>query len=95
MPRIPVLLLLSAVLLQGGCGSSESSTDRTRVRVGDALEIAARERGPFDVVFNDVDKDAYPRAFEVARPLVRQGGLFVSHNMLWQGKVLGDGAAAA
>jgi predicted O-methyltransferase YrrM len=61
---------------------------RVRVEVGDALQSVARESGPFDLIFNDVDKHAYPGAFEAARPLVRPGGLFVSDNMLWQGRVL-------
>ena len=61
---------------------------RTRILVGDGLDLAARQRGPFDVVFNDVDKHAYPEAFAVARALVRPGGLFLSDNMLWRGNVL-------
>ena len=61
---------------------------RTRILVGDGLELAARETGAFDVVFNDVDKHAYPRAHEVGRARVRPGGLFVSDNMLWRGNVL-------
>ena len=61
---------------------------RTRILVGDGLELAARQSGPFDIVFNDVDKHAYPQAFEVGRRLVRPGGLFVSDNMLWRGNVL-------
>jgi predicted O-methyltransferase YrrM len=61
---------------------------RTRILVGDGIELAAREAGPFDVVFNDVDKHAYPQAFAVARTLVRPGGLFLSDNMLWRGNVL-------
>lgn len=68
---------------------------RTRIVVGDALLAAARETGPFDLVFNDVDKQGYPAAFDVARPLLRRGGLFVSDNMLWHGKVLPQGEADA
>jgi len=61
---------------------------RARILVGDGLDLAAREGGPFDLVFNDVDKHAYPQAFEVARRQVRPGGLFVSDNMLWRGNVI-------
>jgi predicted O-methyltransferase YrrM len=61
---------------------------RARILVGDGIDLASREPGPFDVVFNDVDKHAYPRAFQVARSLVRPGGLFLSDNMLWRGNVL-------
>lgn len=60
---------------------------RFRIEVGDALASAARETGPFDVVFNDIDKHDYPAALAVAERLVRPGGLFVSDNMLWYGRV--------
>lgn len=70
-------------------------SSRTRVVVGDALLAAAREAGPFDLVFNDIDKQGYPAAFEAARPLLGRGGLFVSDNMLWHGKVLSPAEADA
>lgn len=60
---------------------------RFRVQVGDAFEIASRFDGPFDVLFNDVDKHDYPRVHEVAKRLLRVGGLLISDNMLWKGKV--------
>jgi caffeoyl-CoA O-methyltransferase len=68
--------------------------DRVRIEVGDALELAPRA-GEQDVVFNDVDKHSYPQAFEVARPLLRRGGLFLSDNMLWRGSVLEPRSADA
>ncbi len=61
--------------------------DRIQIKVGDALELLSEEQGPFDVVFNDVDKEDYPRVFRLAVPRLRQGGLFVSDNVLWSGKV--------
>ena len=39
------------------------------------------------IIFNDVDKDAYPRVFKLALPRLRKGGLFVTDNVLWGGKV--------
>jgi predicted O-methyltransferase YrrM len=63
-------------------------TGRFRIEVGDGLAIAARLDGPFDVVFCDVDKHDYPKALPIARRLLRVGGLFITDNMLWQGKVL-------
>jgi len=62
--------------------------NRVEFRGGNALEIAAGLEGPFDIVFNDIDKRDYPRAFEVAEALLRPGGLFISDNMLWKGNVL-------
>lgn len=68
--------------------SRAGNEGRFRVEVGDAFETAAREAGPFDIVFADVDKHDYPRAHDVADRLLRAGGLLVVDNMLWYGKVL-------
>ncbi len=62
--------------------------ERAEIRVGDALEIAAGLAGSFDIVFNDIDKQDYPRVLEIARRRLRPGGLFISDNMLWRGSVL-------
>lgn len=42
----------------------------------------------FDLVFLDADKAAYITYYELALPLVRQGGLIVADNALWSGAVL-------
>ena len=61
---------------------------RFRIEVGDALAIAEALTGSFDVVFCDIDKHDYPKALPIARRLLRPGGLFITDNMLWDGKVL-------
>jgi caffeoyl-CoA O-methyltransferase len=61
---------------------------RFRIEVGDGLAIAEALTGPFDVVFCDIDKHDYPKALPLARRLLRPGGLFITDNMLWDGKVL-------
>lgn len=62
--------------------------DRIDVRVGDALEILSEQKpGAFDIVFNDIDKEDYPRAFKPAVARVRSGGLFITDNVLWRGDV--------
>jgi len=60
--------------------------------VGDALQaaraLAAQPlSGGFDIVFNDVDKQSYPESVPVAVSLLRPGGLFITDNALWYGKV--------
>lgn len=60
---------------------------RVTVKVGDALELLSEETKQFDVIFCDIDKEDYPRAFRVAMPRLRKGGLFVADNVLWSGKV--------
>jgi len=67
--------------------------DRVRIHVGDALETIESIGGQFDLVFNDIDKEDYPRVFDRASAALRPGGLLVSDNMLWFGTVLEPNAA--
>ena len=53
-----------------------------RFHVGDALDTMAGLPGEFDIVFCDIDKGDYPRAWEAARGRVRVGGLYVCDNAL-------------
>jgi predicted O-methyltransferase YrrM len=62
-------------------------TRRIAVRVGDALEFLSEEKEQYDIIFNDVDKTDYPRVFRLALPRVRSGGLFITDNVLWSGRV--------
>lgn len=61
--------------------------DRITVGVGDALELLSEQKQEFDVIFCDVDKEDYPRVLGLAVPRLRKGGLFVTDNVLWSGKV--------
>ena len=61
--------------------------DRIHIAVGDALELLSEQKQEFDIIFNDVDKEDYPRVFRIAPPRLRKGGLFVTDNVLWSGKV--------
>jgi predicted O-methyltransferase YrrM len=61
---------------------------RYRIEVGNGLEVASFLEPPFDIVFCDIDKHDYPKALPIARRLLRVGGLFITDNMLWDGKVL-------
>jgi caffeoyl-CoA O-methyltransferase len=60
---------------------------RIVIKVGDALELLSEQTQQFDIIFCDVDKEDYPRAFRMALPRLRKGGLFVADNVLWSGKV--------
>ncbi len=61
---------------------------RIRVQVGDALGLLRREKGPFDIIFCDVDKHQYPDAFHIALPRLKSGGLLITDNTLWSGRVV-------
>jgi predicted O-methyltransferase YrrM len=58
-----------------------------RYHVSDAIGALDATDGMFDIVYCDIDKDGYPRAWERARERVRVGGLYISDNMLWGGRV--------
>ncbi len=60
---------------------------RVEFLVGEALEAARTLAGGFDIVFNDIDKRAYPESVPVAVSLLRPGGLFITDNALWSGRV--------
>jgi caffeoyl-CoA O-methyltransferase len=61
---------------------------RIEVRVGDALEILSEQkRASYDIIFNDVDKEDYPRVLRLVPERVRKGGLFITDNVLWSGRV--------
>lgn len=66
---------------------------RVRFLVGDALESLRSVRGQFDLIFNDVSKVQYPEVFRLAIPRLREGGLLISDNVLWYGRVARPAAA--
>jgi predicted O-methyltransferase YrrM len=61
--------------------------DRIEVHTGDALELLSERKEQFDILFSDVDKHDYPRVFKMAAQHVRKGGLFLTDNTLWSGRV--------
>lgn len=74
----------AAYLARGGIA------ERIDYRVGNALDIIDETEGEFDIIYNDIDKDGYPEAFRKAIPRLRSGGLFITDNMLWMGRVVQD-----
>jgi len=69
--------------------------ERITIEVGDALEFLSEEKQQFDIIFNDVDKEDYPRVFRLALSRVRKGGLFITDNVLWSGRVATENPPAA
>ncbi len=56
-------------------------------RLGDAIEIAEGIKGKFDIILNDIDKQDYPRTIDLAHRLLKKGGVFVTDNIIWSGRV--------
>jgi predicted O-methyltransferase YrrM len=55
--------------------------------VGEAIGVLRAEAGPFDLVFNDIDKHAYPASLPVIETKLRPGGVLIVDNMLWSGRI--------
>ena len=66
--------------------------DRIRLIEGDARESLATLEGPFDLVFIDAWKRDYPAYYEAVLPKLADHGVIVADNVLWQGRVLDQGA---
>jgi len=56
--------------------------------LGDALEIIPTLNTKFDLVFVDADKENYIAYFNMIVPMMEKGGIILSDNVLWSGKVL-------
>lgn len=56
--------------------------------IGDAIEIIPTLNKKFDLVFIDADKENYINYFNLIVPLMNKGGIILSDNVLWSGKVL-------
>lgn len=71
-------------------------TERIAVQVGDAMALMAAMSGPFDLIFMDIDKEAYLPALAHCHRLLRPGGLLVADNVGFAAadpfnqKILGD-----
>jgi caffeoyl-CoA O-methyltransferase len=62
--------------------------ERCRFVTGDAIDALHRENEMFDVILIDIDKQDYPKALEIAIQKIRVGGLILTHNVLWSGRVV-------
>ena len=56
--------------------------------LGEAVDIIPALDLKFDLVFIDADKENYLNYFELILPKMNTGGIILSDNVLWSGKVL-------
>lgn len=56
--------------------------------LGNALDIIFTLDKKYDLVFIDADKENYINYFDVILPKMNKGGIILSDNVLWSGKVL-------
>ena len=62
--------------------------DQIHQHLGNALEIIPTLNKKFDLVFIDADKENYINYFQMIVPLMNKGGVILSDNVLWSGKIL-------
>ncbi|MBF0694291.1 MAG: O-methyltransferase [Flavobacterium sp.] len=67
--------------------------DQIKQHLGSAIDIIPTLEGPFDLVFIDADKENYQNYFELVLPKMRKGGIILSDNVLWSGKILEEAKA--
>jgi caffeoyl-CoA O-methyltransferase len=62
--------------------------DQIIQHVGNAIDIIPTLDLKFDLAFIDADKSNYPQYFELILPKMNSGGVILSDNVLWSGKVV-------
>jgi caffeoyl-CoA O-methyltransferase len=68
--------------------------DRVSVMIGTAQLLVAKVAGPFDLIFQDADKQLYGPMLDRLIALLRPGGVLVTDNVLWNGEVVPGYVAA-
>jgi caffeoyl-CoA O-methyltransferase len=63
-------------------------TDMIEFHVAEAIETLSQTPGPFDLIFNDINKDCYPESLPMIREKLRPDGVLIVDNLLWHGQVL-------
>jgi caffeoyl-CoA O-methyltransferase len=63
-------------------------SDLVRFHVAEAVETLRATDGPFDIIFNDIDKAGYPASIDAILPKLRRGGALIIDNLLWSGRIL-------
>ena len=68
----------------------EKSGLRNQIKqyTGDALAIIPKLKFNFDMVFLDADKENYIKYLELISPILKPGGVLLTDNVLWHGKIL-------
>lgn len=61
----------------------------------EAVQTLRETPGPFDIIFNDIDKEAYPDSLPVVKEKLRSGGVLIIDNMLWHARIFDPTDTAA
>ena len=77
-----------AVAERGFAGATQEIQNKIRIIHGNARDTCAKLKETFDLIFLDADKQFYPQYYEILKPRLKEGGLFVVDNVFWHGGVL-------
>lgn len=61
-----------------------------RFEVGEAVQTLRNFAGPFDLIFNDIDKRGYSESLPVIEEKIAPGGVLIIDNMLWHGRIFDE-----
>jgi len=61
-----------------------------KYHVGEAVQTLRNTAGPFDLIFNDINKEGYADSLPVIAEKLRPGGVLLVDNMLWHGNIFDD-----
>lgn len=64
--------------------------DVIEYHVAEAVQALRDTAGPFDLIFNDIDKQSYPASLRVIEEKLRPGGVLIVDNLLWSGRIFDD-----
>lgn len=64
--------------------------DQIHAHLGNALDIIPTINKKFDLIFMDADKPNYPAYFDLIINKIKPGGILLTDNVLWSGKVIED-----
>jgi|SRR5687767_7206959 len=62
--------------------------DVVKFHIAEAVETLRQTEGPFDIIFNDIDKEGYPDSLPLIKEKLRSGGVLIIDNMIWHGQIL-------
>lgn len=64
--------------------------DLMQYHVAEAVETLRNTDGPFDLIFNDIDKEAYPTSLPLIKEKLRPGGVLIIDNLLWHARIFNE-----
>ncbi len=64
--------------------------DLVQFKVSEAIAHLRETPGPFDLIFNDIEKQDYPTSLALIKEKLRPGGILIIDNILWSGRIFDE-----